>query len=61
MPQLALTIPEAVAASRMSRSALYEAMRRGDLKAQKAGSRTIILTVELERFLSNLPAFQAVA
>ena len=43
----------------MSRSAIYEAMKSGDLKAQKAGRRTIIQTTELERFISNLPAFQA--
>ena len=61
MAPLALTIPEAVAASRMSRSAIYEAMKSGSLKAQKAGRRTIIKTSELERFISALPAFQAAA
>lgn len=61
MPQLALTIPEAVAASRLSRSALYDALKNGQLKASKAGRRTIILTSELERFLTELPPYQAAA
>lgn len=57
----ALTIPEAVAASRMSRSAIYQALRDQSLRGVKAGRRTLIPTAELERFISDLPAFQAAA
>ena len=39
---LAVTIPDAVKATGLSRSALYEALKRGDLIARKAGRRTLI-------------------
>lgn len=58
---LALTIPEVVTASRMSRSALYEALKNGTLTAKKAGRRTIVLQSDLDRFLNELPAYQAAA
>ena len=39
---LTVTIPDAVRLSGCSRSSLYEAMRRGELAAKKAGRRTLI-------------------
>lgn len=56
---LAFTIPEAVKVSGLSRSAIYEAMKRGDLRARKAGRRTLISTGDLQAFLDGLPAFRA--
>jgi excisionase family DNA binding protein len=56
---LSVTIPEAVKATGLSRSALYEALRRGDLPARKAGRRTIIAVADLEMYLANLPAYRA--
>ena len=56
-----LTVPDAVSASGMSRSALYEALRRGDLMARKAGRRTLIARTDLEAFLANLPAYNGEA
>lgn len=56
---IAVTIPEAVKATGMSRSALYEAMKRGDLTARKAGRRTLISFADLEAYLASLPTFQA--
>ena len=56
---LGFTIAEAVEHSPLSRSAIYEAMKRGDLAAKKSGRRTFILRSELERFLGNLPDYQA--
>lgn len=53
------TMPEAVQYSGMSRSALYEALKRGDLKARKAGRRTLISFADLEAYLANLPTYQA--
>lgn len=53
------TLPEAVAYSGLSRSALYLAMRRGHLKASKAGRRTIIRFSDLDEYLLALPQFQA--
>jgi excisionase family DNA binding protein len=51
-------MPEAVQYSGMSRSALYEALKRGDLKARKAGRRTLISFADLEAFLADLPTYQ---
>lgn len=52
---LAYTIAEAVAVSRISRTALYIAIREGRLPARKRGVRTLILASDLERLLMTLP------
>lgn len=57
MVPLALTIPEAVRASGLPRSSLYEAMKRG-LPARKSGRRTLILVADLQAYLASLPAYQ---
>jgi excisionase family DNA binding protein len=56
---IAVTIPDAVKATGMSRSALYEALKRGDLTARKAGRRTLISFSDLEAYLASLPTYQA--
>jgi hypothetical protein len=56
---IALTINEAVAASKLSRTELYRAFNRGDLTAKKQGRRTLILRDDLVRYLSALPNLQA--
>jgi excisionase family DNA binding protein len=56
-PPIALTVDEAVAAAGISRSALYVAIKRGDLIARKAGRRTLITYVDLKAYLANLPSF----
>ncbi|QIK78436.1 helix-turn-helix domain-containing protein [Sphingomonas piscis] len=53
------TLPEAVQYSGLSRTSIYEALRRGDLKARKAGRRTLISFAELEAYLGSLPSYQA--
>lgn len=55
------TLPEAVKYSGMSRSALYEAMKRQELGAKKAGRRTLIAFADLDAYLASLPAYQAEA
>lgn len=55
---IAVTIPDAVRLSGCSRSALYEAMKKG-LPARKAGRRTLILMADLETYLASLPTYQA--
>jgi hypothetical protein len=57
--KIAHTIPEAVLASGLSRSLLYLAIGRGELRARKCGARTVILDSDLRRFLRNLPALVA--
>ncbi len=56
---IALTISEAVRVSGKSRTALYEALKRGDLSARKAGRRTLILFADLQAYLASLPAYRA--
>ena len=56
---IAVTIPDAVNASGMSRTSIYEALKRGDLTARKAGRRTLISFADLEAYLTSLPAYQA--
>ena len=53
--QLAYTIAEAVAVSRISRTAIYRAISDGLLPARKRGSRTLILASDLEALLAALP------
>lgn len=53
---LAYSIAEACAVARAGRTAVYEAIKSGELIARKRGRRTIILSDELRRWLDSLPA-----
>jgi excisionase family DNA binding protein len=55
---LAVTVPEAIKLSGMSRTAIYEALKRQDITARKAGRRTLISFADLEAYLANLPQYQ---
>lgn len=59
--QRQLTIPEAAEALRTSRSAIYTALKEGNLRAKKMGRRTYILVAELDRFVAELPEYRAAA
>lgn len=52
---IAYTIPEAVQASGIGRSTLYEKIADGSLPARKLGRRTLILRADLEAMISSLP------
>lgn len=56
---IAVTIPDAVKLSGMSRSAIYEALKHRKIVARKAGRRTLIAFADLEAYLASLPTFQA--
>lgn len=56
---LAVTIPDAVKLSGLSRSAIYEALKIRAITARKAGRRTLIPFADLEAYLANLPTYQA--
>jgi excisionase family DNA binding protein len=56
---IAVTIPDAVKLSGLSRSAIYEAMRRKDIVAHKAGRRTLLRYSDLDAYLASLPTYQA--
>ena len=53
--KLAFSIKEAARASCISRSELYLASARGDLRAVKLGKRTLIRREDLVAFLAGLP------
>lgn len=55
----AYTIAEAVFASGIGRTALYEANSSGQLPFRKHGKRTLILADDLDTFLSDLPLSKA--
>ena len=59
--KLAYHINDAVGAGAGSRSEIYEALRRGDLKAKKRGRRTVILREDLAAYLAGLPDYQVAA
>lgn len=56
---IAVTIPEAVRLSGISRTAIYEALARGDISARKAGRRTLVSFEELQSFLASLPEYRS--
>ena len=51
---LAYSIAEACSVARAGRTALYEAIRAGELRAVKRGRRTLVLA-DLRDWLDNLP------
>lgn len=55
--KLAFTIQEWGEATGESRSATYEAMREGLLRAKKRGRRTIILRADGVEYLKRLPDY----
>ena len=55
---MAVSVNEAAKIAGASRTALYEALQRKELRAKKNGRRTIILREELKRYLANLPDYR---
>lgn len=56
---LAVTIPEAVTRTGLTRSSIYVALKLKRLTARKAGRRTLIPYAELEAYLASLPVYKA--
>jgi excisionase family DNA binding protein len=56
MRSLLYNIPEACSISRTGRTALYEAIRSGALRAVKRGRRTLILDDDLRRWVDSFPS-----
>lgn len=54
--KLAYRIPEAVAATGIGRSTLYELIKEGAIKTKKLGASTLIPRAELEKLIDGLPS-----
>ena len=55
MDKLAFTIDDAVNASGLARSRIYELVGTGHLEARKAGRRTLITGESLRQYIASLP------
>ena len=59
MTPLAYSIPEVCSLAGAGRTSVYEAINDGKLIAHKRGSRTIIFSRDLDRWLDSLPQIEA--
>ena len=55
---LAYSVAEACAVARAGRTAIYEAIRCGALRARKRGRKTLILPDDLRRWVEGHPALE---
>ena len=51
----AYTIAEVARLTKRGRSTIYELISAGQIKAKKAGAKTIVLEDDLRAYLTNLP------
>lgn len=56
--QVSITVIEAARRASIGRSAIYQAISRGDIRPRKLGKRTLIVVAELDRWIMDLPTFK---
>jgi excisionase family DNA binding protein len=56
--KMAYSIEEIAILAGLGRDSIYEAIRKGQLEARKAGRRTLVTAEAVRRYLDNLPTLQ---